>query len=63
MLHAEAVLLYLNEYRSYMLAYTDGPRRMERYLKQPTLEQDLRAPWGRLVQLAESEHIDALEPN
>ncbi len=63
MLHAEAVLLYLNEYRSYMLAYTDGPRRLERYLKQPTLEQDLRAPWDRLVQLAESEHIDALEPN
>ena len=62
-LHAEAVLLYLNEYRSYMLAYTDGPRRMERYLNQPTSEPDSPTPWDRLVQLAESEHIDALEPN
>lgn len=26
--HAEASLLYLNEYRSYMLAYTDGRRRV-----------------------------------
>ena len=32
MAHAEAVLLYLNEYRSYMLAYTDGPRRMRALL-------------------------------
>ena len=62
MLHAEAVLLYLNEYRSYMLAYTDGPRRMERFLNQPTAKLDPRTPWDRLVQLAESEHIDALGP-
>jgi hypothetical protein len=26
--HPEAQLLYLNEFRSYMLAYTDGPRRI-----------------------------------
>ena len=32
MAHAEATLLYLNEYRSYMLAYTDGPRRVEALL-------------------------------
>ena len=67
MLHAEAVLLYLNEYRSYMLAYTDGPRRMERFLNQPTpqpeVKPDPRTPWDRLVQLAESEHIDVLGPN
>ena len=62
MLHAEAVLLYLNEYRSYMLAYTDGPRRMEVYLNQPTLEQNPRTSWDRLVQLAKSEHSNVLEP-
>jgi hypothetical protein len=28
MANAEGLLLYLNEYRSYMLAYTDGPRRL-----------------------------------
>ena len=28
MAHAEALLLYVNEYRSYMLAYTDGPVRV-----------------------------------
>ena len=28
MANSEPVLLYLNEYRSYMLAYTDGPRRL-----------------------------------
>jgi hypothetical protein len=32
MAHPEASLLYLNEYRSYMLAYTDGPRRLAAYL-------------------------------
>ena len=66
MLHAEAVLLYLNEYRSYMLAYTDGPRRMERFLNQPTPKAtsrpDPRTPWNRLVRLAETEDIDALGP-
>ncbi len=63
MLHAENELLYLNEYRSYMLAYTDGFRRMERFLNQSTQKPDQRTPWDRLVQLAESEHIDALGPN
>ncbi len=28
MAHSEAVFLYLNEYRSYMLTYTDGPERI-----------------------------------
>lgn len=28
MANSEALLLYVNEYRSYMLAYTDGPRRV-----------------------------------
>ncbi len=28
MANSEAMLLYLNEYRSYMLAYTDGPQRI-----------------------------------
>ena len=50
-----------------MLAYTDGPRRMERFLNQPTpqpeVKPDPRTPWDRLVQLAESEHIDVLGPN
>lgn len=32
MANADALLLYLNEYRSYMLTYTDGPRRIEAYL-------------------------------
>ena len=63
MLHAEAVLLYLNEYRSYMLAYTDGPRRMERFLDLPAAKSNPRTPWDRLVQLAETEHVDALGPN
>ena len=30
--NAAPTLLYLNEYRSYMLAYTDGPRRIAAYL-------------------------------
>ena len=33
MAHAEASLLYLNEYRSYMLAYTDGRRRVAALVK------------------------------
>ncbi len=57
MLHAEPVLLYLNEYRSYMLAYTDGPRRMERFLNRPTARPDSRIPWDRLVQLATTESL------
>ena len=57
MLHAEAVLLYLNEYRSYMLAYTDGPRRMERFLNEATPKPDPPTPWDRLVQLATTERL------
>jgi hypothetical protein len=38
MAHSEAVLLYLNEYRSYMLAYTDGPRRIAASLDAATAE-------------------------
>ncbi len=66
MLHADAVLLYLNEYRSYMLAYTDGQRRMEHFLNQPAPlneKLDPRTPWGRLLHLAQTEHIDAPGPN
>ena len=36
MAHSESLLLYLNEYRSYMLAYTDGPRRIADYLDATT---------------------------
>jgi hypothetical protein len=32
MASSESLLLYLNEYRSYMLAYTDGPRRVDERL-------------------------------
>jgi len=32
MSHAEPLLLYLNEYRSYMLAYTDGPERVREFV-------------------------------
>jgi hypothetical protein len=32
--HAEATLLYLNEYRSYVLAYTDGPVRVAEWMVQ-----------------------------
>ena len=66
MLHADAALLYLNEYRSYMLAYTDGHRRIEHFLNQPAPPNeklDPRTPWGRLLHLAQTEHIDALGPN
>lgn len=57
MLHSEASLLYLNEYRSYMLAYTDGPRRMQAYLsgtgqggsrpEAPSHEGDRLQQWRR----------------
>ena len=33
--HAESLLLYVNEYRSYMLAYTDGPERVAVLLGAP----------------------------
>lgn len=42
MAHAEASLLYLNEYRSYMLAYTDGPQRVRAYLAADVAEQKRR---------------------
>ena len=35
MAHAEPLLLYVNEYRSYMLAYTDGPERIGVFLGVP----------------------------
>ena len=38
MAHAEPVLLYENEYRSYMLAYTDGPERVGVWLGAPGSE-------------------------
>ncbi len=62
MAHAEAMLLYTNEYRSYMLAYTDGPERVgvllgapgsvERY-GQPTepTADERRGEWERFRQL------------
>jgi hypothetical protein len=72
MAHAEALLLYLNEYRTYMLAYTDGPRRVERFLEQDgkpiqdsgsiTQESALRkAYWARYQQLMSHEvyHLPA----
>ena len=39
MAHAEPVLLYENEYRSYMLAYTDGPERVGVWLGAPGSEE------------------------
>ena len=35
MAHAEPLLLYANEYRTYMLAYTDGPERIGAFLGAP----------------------------
>ena len=63
MAHSEATLLYLNEYRSYMLAYTDGPRRIKRVLGCSTgssPEEDHACAFARFVALARSE--DALTP-
>jgi hypothetical protein len=44
--HPEPMLLYLNEYRSYMLAYTDGPRRIQHFV-QPTGMENRKAQWER----------------
>ena len=62
MAHAEPLLLYTNEYRSYMLAYTDGPERIAVLLGTPgaaesygqTAEanaQAKQAEWSRYRQL------------
>jgi hypothetical protein len=56
MAHPEASLLYLNEYRSYMLAYTDGPRRIAAVLDEPhdagANDEDVcRARWKRYEDL------------
>jgi hypothetical protein len=51
MAHPESLLMYLNEYRSYMLAYTDGPRRIADYLDTTTAANSgadqRRARWSR----------------
>ena len=56
--HSKAALLYLNEYRSYMLAYTDGPRRIARLIgisprpqEAPDMEQR-RREWQQYTGLA-----------
>ena len=56
MANSESLLLYLNEYRSYMLAYTDGPRWMAQALgfsattnaRWKAYEHIMRAPVFRL---------------
>lgn len=59
MSHAEASLLYLNEYRSYALAYTQGARRVEQFLAlpqdrtSPAAHQQTDAAWARYRSLAE----------
>jgi hypothetical protein len=59
MSHAEASLLYLNEYRSYALAYTQGARRVEQFLaapedrSSPAGHQQIDAAWARYRELAE----------
>ena len=67
MAHAEALLLYVNEYRSYMLAYTDGPERVGVLLGEPGApasygratgaaeesEQQRRAEWARFRLMTE----------
>jgi len=59
MAHAEQTLLYLNEYRSYGLAYTQGAHRVEQYLaapaerSTPVAQQQLDAAWVRYRALAE----------
>ena len=54
--HGEATLLYLNEYRSYMLAYTDGPRRIAAQLRhaantKPSAVQDRDSAWRYYAEL------------
>lgn len=51
--HGEITLLYLNEYRSYMLAYTQGERRIAAEIeKQPGDEEGAR--WSRYLKLMQS---------
>jgi hypothetical protein len=50
MTHTEGTLLYLNQYRSYMLAYTDGPRRIAAFLGPPAPPDDA-ARWSRYLSL------------
>ncbi len=58
MAHAEALLLYVNEYRSYILAYTDGPRRAAALLGNGSEEQR----WRRLFQVMTSPVYRLPEP-
>jgi hypothetical protein len=62
--HAEASLLYLNEYRTYMLAYTDGPRRISNYVNAGLAGTDqldaagqARTRWERYAQLMEDSRL------
>ncbi len=63
MAHAEPMLLYENEYRSYMLAYTDGPERVGVWLgargsaesygqETEATEAERRGEWERFSALA-----------
>jgi hypothetical protein len=70
MANADALLLYLNEYRSYMLTYTDGPRRIEAYLDaavaaahpdSPAAER--RARWQAYQQLMRTMQFSLPEPS
>jgi hypothetical protein len=51
MTHTEGTLLYLNQYRSYMLAYTDGPRRIAALVEVPAsrTEAERWASYRRLM--------------
>ena len=53
MQHGEVTLLYLNQYRSYMLAYTDGPRRIAALLQQSDDlgVQDRETAWKNYAKL------------
>ena len=66
--HGEATLLYLNQYRSYMLAYTNGPARIAAHLQQspglmPISPQHRDLAWKRYSQLTEKELINLPDPS
>ena len=47
--HAETLLLYLNEYRSYMLTYTVGRDRVRQIVEQGNPSSEVR--WRRYTDL------------
>ena len=58
MQHGEATLLYLNEYRSYMLAYTDGPKRIAALLEEdPATPFHPDAAWKHYEELTQQQSL------